>query len=131
MDKVTNEPLARMMYLHLSSKKEYIFTVAYQRYRDRTDNNVKYGVSVFRKDNPKETFFRKRQAATASARLMIRPLWTTFNEDDPKVFFEKFEDHMLSLIYDSDKKMMKCIKAADRIPKDQRISIRFNNNKDM
>ena len=71
------------------TKGSRIVTIAYQWYRDRKGQNLKYAASVFRKDVPensdrdkdawkKETFVKKHHRQTAQERLKLRPLWTFF-----------------------------------------------------
>src|SRR6478609_7559004 len=56
-----------------------VFTIAYRMIPERPTMNIEYAASVFRKDNEKETYNRRKHVQTARGRLTVRPLYTTFD----------------------------------------------------
>lgn len=68
-----------------------VFTIAYRLFPERPTLNIEYAASVFRKDSEKENYNRRQHVQTARGRLVVRPLYTTFDFSKEMVdnLFEK------------------------------------------
>ena len=80
-------------------EKNRIITIAYQIYRDKMKKNIKYAASIFKKETNKDTFVKKRHFHTATERLKVRPLWTTFVNDNTEDYFHRLKDHLRSSVH--------------------------------